>query len=123
MYSDRVIFKLDADTGQPILNGGDLVRHTDPLEILAQRIRFRLRTLAGELLNRTDLGLPDDQLLEKGVTPLEVANIVRDVLRTVPGILSIDSVTPAAEPTAEGMLAVEIVVTADAGSLTLTVEI
>jgi len=112
-----VIFALDPDTGQPLMRGGDLVRLTDPLEILAQRVRVRLRTLAGEILTRTDLGLPDEQLLEKGLTSVEVANVVRGILRTVEGIATIDEVTPADAPTAEGRLEITIRVTADTGLL------
>jgi hypothetical protein len=117
-----VIFALDPDTGQPIMSGGDLVRLTDPLEILAQRMRVRLRTLAGEILTRTDLGLPDEQLLEKGLTPVEVANTVRGVLRTIDGIATIEEVTPADAPTAEGRLPITIRVTADTGQLLSLIE-
>lgn len=111
------------DTGQPILVGGDLVRLTDPAEICAQAVRFRLRTIAGEFLFRTDIGLPDEQLLEKGVSPIEVANIVREVLREPPidSLESIDDVTPAAEPDSAGRLEVALACTPKRGApFTLT---
>lgn len=111
------MWRLDPDTNQPIRVAGDLVRLTGPSEILAARCRFRLRTLAGELFLRTDLGQPVDDLLRKGVTPAEAALLVRSTLRTVEGVASIDYVTPAAAPDADGRLAIDWQVTGDNGAI------
>lgn len=115
-------FALDPDTGQPLRSAsGDLIRHTDFVEEVAQRVRVRLRIIRGEVLTRQTIGLPADDdgdvvLLEKGVSPVEVASVVRGEIRGVEGILRVDSVVPAAEPDEDGRLPVSFRATVDTGA-------
>ena len=46
--ASAVDLKLDADTHDLVFEDGDLVIERDPGEVLAQRVRVRLRTWLGE---------------------------------------------------------------------------
>lgn len=116
-----MVFALDPDTGQPILRDGDLVRLSDPLEILAQAIRVRLRTVAGEVMTRIDIGLDIEELLELGATPGEIGGMIRRELAAVPGVGAVESLDVAARP-ADGKLVVTFTVRA-AGPATLTSQV
>lgn len=117
------VIALHPDTGQPLRGeDGDIALLEDVAEIVAQDVRVRLRLLRGEVLTRQDLGMPGDDngdgstvLLEKGVTPVEIANVVRGVIRTVDGILRVDEVTPDDVPDASGKLRVFFRATTDTG--------
>lgn len=111
-----MVFALDPDTGQPILRDGDLVRLTDPLEILAQAIRVRLRTVAGEIMTRVDIGLDLEELLELGATTGEIGGMIRREVRAVAGVRSIDALTVAPSPDEAGKLVVTFTVRPLVGS-------
>ncbi|MCA9682322.1 MAG: hypothetical protein KC457_09020 [Myxococcales bacterium] len=88
------VFKLDPITGQRIREGGAFVRITDPLEIILQLLRQRLRLISGEVLTRQLLGLPYlTDLTGKGVQLGDIEGAFRREILDVTGIESIRRLT------------------------------
>lgn len=76
---------------------GDLVypvQFVSGLDAIAQRLRARLRFFAGEWFLDTRLGIPYfDQILVKNPKLSVINAIFRKVLRTTPGVASVDSLS------------------------------
>lgn len=63
-------------------------------DVVAQRLRIRLRTFLGEWFINTDYGLPYfERILKKGVSKTTVDNIFREHILSEPGVIQIESFT------------------------------
>lgn len=80
-------FKLDATTGDLVVENGQLVRETDVAEVIAQRVRVRLRMWAGEWYrDRRAYMRYVDLILRKGASVQDVVGEVRTAVEAIPGV-------------------------------------
>jgi len=78
--------KLDADTGDLVVESGDLVLIED-LDVVAQRLRLKLRTVVGEWFLDTTSGVDYfGKILRKGVQQSAVEAELRAAILGVPNV-------------------------------------
>ena len=101
-------------SGDLVIAGGDfqLVQGTDAI---VQECKTALGLWAGEYPFDTELGMPYGTVLNnKGITDVQIASAIRDVLLNVDGVVAIDNVAISRNTTAR-TATVDVAVRADEG--------
>lgn len=95
----ELVVSVDAENpveGDLRLEGGDLVWLTDPMEIIAQKLRVRFRFFKGEWFLDLTQGVPYYQsILVKAPSRTVLEAIFRQVILSTPGVVSMDLLTVA----------------------------